>query len=280
MVIHSLALWSRGLFLEYYLKLVWLISDFEVQWFQWFCIYLLEFNVFIYDLLWHFAVDFPGSRWWLAVNHDILGSLNSWIIIPKMKCALLLSWETSLHLTSVMQQWGLHSYLHHALYHLKGLGNGLACGRATHLLLGHQMAPKQFVTSFPDGRKLFGAITNVNVNRISSQRVENWIKLEFFKMCDMKVYFFPSLSYRVFEDLKFSICDWTQNQILSSLCAFGISIMEQGRAYSLRFLQRGGLFQIGLIGHKKTFIWRTPVTGKKPFSGLFFFFPLYVIVHK
>lgn len=99
MVIHSLALWSRGLFLECYLKLVWLISDFEVQWFQWFCIYLLEFNVFIYDLLRHFTVDFPGSRWLLGVNHDILQSFNSWIIRPKMKCALLLSWETSLHLT-------------------------------------------------------------------------------------------------------------------------------------------------------------------------------------
>lgn len=121
MVIHSLALWSRGLFLECYLKLVWLISDFEVQWFQWFCIYLLEFNVFIYDLLWHFAVEFPGSRWLLGVNHDILESLNSWIIRPKMKCALLLCWETSLHLTSVMQQQGLHSYLHCALYHLRGL---------------------------------------------------------------------------------------------------------------------------------------------------------------
>lgn len=146
MVIHSLALWSRGLFLVCYLKLVWLISDFEVQWFQWFCIYLLELNVFIDDLLWHFAVDFPGSRWLLGVNHDILESLNSWIIRPKMKCALLLSWETSLHLTSVMQQQGSHSYFTVHYIISEALGNGLACGRTPHLLLGHQMAPKQFVT--------------------------------------------------------------------------------------------------------------------------------------
>lgn len=122
MVIHSLALRSQGLFLECYLKLVWLINDFEAQWFRWFCIYLLEFNVFIYDLFWHFAVDFPGSRWLLGVNHDILESLNSWIIGPKMKCALLLSWEISLHLTSVMQHLGSRSYLRHAPCHLRGLG--------------------------------------------------------------------------------------------------------------------------------------------------------------
>lgn len=120
MVIHSLDLWSRGLFLECCLKLVWLISDFEVQWFQWFCIYLLEFNVFIYDLLWHFAVDFPGSRWLLDINHDRLESLNGWFIRPKMKCVLLPCSETSMRLTSVMQQQGLHSYFHYALYHLRG----------------------------------------------------------------------------------------------------------------------------------------------------------------
>lgn len=122
MVIHSLALWSRGLFLECYLKLTRLISDFEVQWFQWLCTYLLEFNVFMYGLRWHFSVDFPGGRWLLGVNHDILESLNSWIIRPKMKWALLLGWEASLHLTSVTQQQGLYSYLHHTLYHLRGLG--------------------------------------------------------------------------------------------------------------------------------------------------------------
>lgn len=37
-----------------------------------------------------------------------------------MKCVLLPCSETSMPLTSVMQQQGLHSYFHYALYHLQG----------------------------------------------------------------------------------------------------------------------------------------------------------------
>lgn len=125
MVIHSSAFWSRGLFLECYLKLAWLISGLEVQWFQQVCIYLLEFHVFRCDLLWRFAAGFAGGRGLLGVNCDVLASLISGITRPKVKCTLLLSWETSLHLASVVQQQELYWYLHRVLDHLGGLGQWL-----------------------------------------------------------------------------------------------------------------------------------------------------------
>lgn len=73
-------------------------------------------------------------------------------------------------------------------------------------------------------------------NRINSQRLEDWIKLAFFKVCDVTVYsfpLFPTEFFRTWSAIFVAKGKFKWSWIFSSLCTFGTSMTEQGCAYTL-----------------------------------------------
>lgn len=79
----------------------------------------------------------------LGVNCDVLESLNPWIIRPKLKCALLLSWGASLPLFCSSRSFsGTFP---------GGCSTLKAMGTAPPWLVRHQVAPEQLVSDLHKG---------------------------------------------------------------------------------------------------------------------------------